>query len=75
MNVKLGRVVQTKHKGAHIKNVFVEGKAARWEGEKERWTWGDITFVSKTGGHSYTLCFYVFMYGVSMSGILFTSQT
>lgn len=33
MNGKLGSVAQTKHECADIKNMFIDGKAAWWEGE------------------------------------------
>lgn len=77
MNGKLGRVAQTKQECAHIKNMFIDGKAAWWEGEKERGrlTRGEITMYSKTGGHSYSVCFYVFMHGCVSLCVGFSSIT
>lgn len=65
MNGKLGRVAQTKQECAHIKNMFIGGKAAWWEEESGRLTRGEITVYSKAGGHSYCvsmcLCMDVFL--------------
>lgn len=36
MNGKLARVVQTKQDQLILKNMFIDGKVAWWEGEQER---------------------------------------